>query len=518
MNNTIILDCTLRDGGYYTNWDFDKDLVREYYQAMEALPIDYVEIGYRTKALEGYYGKFFYCPDYVMAEAKQFMPSKKLSIILNEKDVRANDVDELLDPCKPYIALIRIAVAPENIKRAIELAKAIKAKGFEVAFNVMYMSKWAQNTDFMASIKDVDGVVDYFYLVDSYGGVHPSEVKSLMETVKNETSTPLGFHGHNNLEMALINTLTAAEAGARILDCTITGMGRGAGNLKTELLLTYLAHQGKKVSFTALSRVVTSFENLQNQYRWGTNLPYMFSGANSLPQKEVMEWVGLNRYPMGTIVNALSNKKNELSDNIKLPVFSPEKKYKKALIIGGGPSVLDHEQAVKNLIENNESHEFCVIHAGVRYLKHFHALSKDQMYCMVGSEKDKLERRFEDLTQLDMPCIFSPYPRKMGTFLPKDIEDHAVELGTISFIEQHSDSLLAIAIQTAMDLGVEEAYLIGYDGYDSKLSQSQFTVAKENQNIIDAANRLNNFKLIACTNTKYTNLTQSSIYSLTQNL
>ncbi|WP_240491749.1 hypothetical protein [Flavivirga aquatica] len=63
-----ILDCTLRDGGYYTNWDFDKQLLIKYSRAMEELPIDYVEIGYRSITLEGYLGKCFYCPEYVMKE------------------------------------------------------------------------------------------------------------------------------------------------------------------------------------------------------------------------------------------------------------------------------------------------------------------------------------------------------------------------------------------------------------------------------------------------------------------
>ena len=72
------------------------------------------------------------------------MPSKNLVIILNEKDIRASHVPELLKPCQGYITIVRIAVDPSNFKRAIELARAIKIMGFEVAFNVMYMSSGKQ--------------------------------------------------------------------------------------------------------------------------------------------------------------------------------------------------------------------------------------------------------------------------------------------------------------------------------------------------------------------------------------
>ena len=83
MKKIKLLDCTIRDGGYYTNWDFDKNLVKTYCKSMESLPIEYVEVGYRSIALEGYLGVYFYCPDFVMKLLKEMMPSKKLVIILN---------------------------------------------------------------------------------------------------------------------------------------------------------------------------------------------------------------------------------------------------------------------------------------------------------------------------------------------------------------------------------------------------------------------------------------------------
>ena len=55
-----ILDCTLRDGGYYTNWDFDDSTVESYIESINNLPIDFIEIGYRSIKLDGYLGKYFY--------------------------------------------------------------------------------------------------------------------------------------------------------------------------------------------------------------------------------------------------------------------------------------------------------------------------------------------------------------------------------------------------------------------------------------------------------------------------
>ena len=254
-----ILDCTLRDGGYYTNWDFDKDLVKTYFESFNKLPVDYLEIGYRSNPMKTYLGEYFYCPPYVLEQSKDFS-NKKLVIILDEKDVRAEHVPDLLAPCVGFITMVRIAIDPKNFTRALILAEAVKKLGFEVGFNVMYMSLWEKEKEFLKQIKDVSGIADYFYMVDSFGGVYPEDIKKTYDLVKNQTDVKIGFHGHNNLELGLINTLTALECGAAMVDSTVTGMGRGAGNLSTELLLTSLnAKELIDLDFNALSKVVDPF-------------------------------------------------------------------------------------------------------------------------------------------------------------------------------------------------------------------------------------------------------------------
>lgn len=515
INNSKILDCTLRDGGYYTNWDFDNKLVLNYCKLMESLPIDYVEVGYRSISLQGYLGKYFYLPVNVLKHLKSLMPSKKLVIILNEKDIRVEHLDEVLKPCIPYVKLVRIAIDPQNFERAITLAKAIKSMGFEVGFNVMYMSKWKDDTSFLNMLAGLDHVIDYFYMVDSFGGVNPTEVKEIINLVKEKTKIPLGFHGHNNLEMALINTLTAINEGCEIVDGTITGMGRGAGNLRTELFLIYANSKEEfDLNYTLLGDVVSSFEELKKSYNWGTNLPYMFSGANSLPQKQVMEWVGLNRYPISGILNALKNQKDAVSDNIKLPLLSNVKTFKKAVILGGGNSVKEHNTAIKLLLDNDEN--ICLIHAGTRNVSDFIDINSNQFYTLVGFEGEKLLNQIDDISNLKNTCLFPPYPRKMGTIIPAEIINNSVEIEDVKFTNLNSDSPLCIAVQAALDLGVSSIFLAGFDGYETTINQHQYTLSQENQKLINDINELDGVKLQSITQTKYKNISTISIYSLVE--
>lgn len=127
------------------------------------------------------------------------------------------------------------------------------------------------------------------------------------------------------MQLGLINTLTAIECGVDYVDATILGMGRGAGNLNMELLLTYLNKGGLEVDFNILGDVITAFQPLLDKYQWGTNLPYMLSGAHSIPQKEVMDWVTNRTYSFNSIVRALDNMRNKVEDNAHYQEFSADK-------------------------------------------------------------------------------------------------------------------------------------------------------------------------------------------------
>ena len=511
-HSVTILDCTLRDGGYYTQWDFSEELVTQYFESFNHLPVSYLEIGYRSQPLKPYFGKYFYCPEYVLRHARE-ASCKKLAIILNEKDVRAEQVPELLGSVRQYIDLVRMAVDPKNMDRAIVLARAVKELGYEVAFNVMYMSTWKSLPGFMDGLHAVNEVANYFYLVDSFGGVYPEDVAELMELVKAQVTVPIGFHGHNNLELALVNTLTAIAHGASIVDATVTGMGRGAGNLKTELLLTALnARTGLEVNFNKLSGVVDAFEALQAQHGWGTNLPYMVSGANSLPQKDVMEWVSKRYYSFNSIIRALQNQKEGIEDNQRLPVFAPESGFKRAVIVGGGPSARAHASAIKAWVERNPG--TCVIHSSSRNAGEYLDLDATQYFALVGSEGHRLEALFASFGAFSGNCILPPFPRKMGTYIPAIVEGRTYELPSLSSDKVPSDSSTIIAIETALTLGAEQIFVAGYDGYsETKMGEKEQALFLENNQMF-AHYRSQGVELKSVTPSKYDALEVQSLYSL----
>jgi 4-hydroxy 2-oxovalerate aldolase len=463
---------------------------------------------------DGYFGEFFYCPIPTLEKIRA-QTHKSLAILLDEKDLELAHLDALLQPCIGIIQMVRIAVSPDRLNNSLPIAKKIKSLGFKLGFNVMYMSKWNFDESFISILKQIDGLADYFYMVDSYGGVFPEDVRRICQLLKAETKLKIGFHGHNNLELGLINTLTAIECGAEIVDVTVAGMGRGAGNLSTELLLTVLASKGHvtEFDFNELSRLAEPFYKLKEEYKWGTNLPYMFSGANSLPQKDVMEWVGKRHYSFNSIVRALSNQTKGLKDNEQLPKFkSSENKVAKVLIIGGGESVAKHATALQTYLSKHP--EIIIIHASSKNALVCNDLSNQQYFCLIGNEGYRMESVFAGNLPQNAICILPPFPRQMGTYIPRDLLGQAFELSNFKLKRNYIDSLTAIAIQLADELQASSVELIGYDGYSGMtIGSKEQDLLKENDEIFQEAYALK-LPLVSLFHTNYKTLKTKSIYAI----
>jgi len=479
-----LLDCTLRDGGYYTNWDFDKSLVDNYFSEINKLPIDYVEIGYRSKEKNTYEGAYYYLPHFILKDCKKKC-NKKLAIILNEKEVEIHDLESLLKPCKGIIDLIRIAVDPNNLLRAIELSREIKQQGFKVCFNLMYASKWEEYSIFNEALIQINEASDYFYIVDSYGGLFPGDVENIFIEIKKYLTIPIGFHGHDNLELALMNSLTAIQNGAQIIDSTVLGMGRGAGNLKTELILTLLNKQKDlSVNFDSLFNLTNSFIYLKEEHNWGTNLPYMISGTFSMPQDAVMNKVKMRYSSLNSIINDnFSKAPNSYKNLEEISVFNPMQNIDSVLIVGGGRSTQLNAKAHYEFLKQHP--EIAIIYVSSKNVMVFSYLLNKQFHCLTGKEGYRLESMI-DLSEVSTKTFIIPPKRSpIVSYVPKKLEEHTKAISTIDFEDQFEESATALAFQIAADLNAQTIYLTGYDGYSVSIQKEELELFEENQIIFD---------------------------------
>jgi 4-hydroxy 2-oxovalerate aldolase len=251
---------------------------------------------------------------------------------------------------------------------------------------------------------------------------------------------------------------------------------------------------------------------LQKEYGWGTNIPYMVSGANSLPQKEVMEWVSKRYYSYNSIIRALQNKKEGVKDNLKFEILKHDNLCNEVLIIGGGESVIAHVKALVVYLETRP--EITIIHASSKNAKPFTNLKNKQIFCLVGNEGHRLEDVFDEYKDFQGICVLPPYPREMGTYVPVSVESRTFELEDVNFTELKVFSHTSLAIQTALNLGVRSVMISGYDGYSGdKIAEKEQELFIENESLFQDA-KTGGVEFYSLTPSKYKSLKAKSVYGL----
>ena len=265
-----ILDCTLRDGGYYTDWHFDNELVRRLVKSLDK-NVDVIELGYKSPIKGGPYRK---CNDGFIKSVVNFDVSSELSFMIDAKDY-INQPELLEDIIKPsgIFQICRVAMKKSEIYDSLELIERIQDLGYEVMCNLMQTSILeGANIKYFTDCMDKVGV-DVRYVADSYGALKPKDVAAIFEN-----HSVQGIHTHDNLNLAFANCVTALDSGAEWCDGTVTGMGRGVGNVFTEQLLQL---KDGDISADVLD-LVDEFQTMKNKLGWGHNPLYMYAGMNTV--------------------------------------------------------------------------------------------------------------------------------------------------------------------------------------------------------------------------------------------
>ena len=251
-NELKILDCTLRDGGYYNNWDFSKDLIEEYLLAMSAAKIEYVELGFRFFKKDIYLGPCAYTTSSFL-ETLKIPNNLKIGIMINAKDILSNNLSKseikknfFNFSKKNKISFVRFACHLNEVERIIPFCNELNKKKILTGINLMQISEISDFAIEKITKLVAKSKVDIFYFADSLGNLEPQNIIDISNTIKKNWKKNIGFHAHDNMSRALINAVAAFNNGVKWIDSTVTGMGRGAGNIKTEFALLQFSKYLKK--------------------------------------------------------------------------------------------------------------------------------------------------------------------------------------------------------------------------------------------------------------------------------
>lgn len=285
-----IVDCTVRDGGLVNNWDFSVEFVQDLYESLNASGVEYMEIGYKNspKLLksEGKEGPWRFLDDSFLRDVIQ-KKNTKLSALV---DVGRVDEADVLPRSESMLDLIRVATYARDTAKAIELGTLFHERGYETTINIMALSNVMDNelNESLAMIND--SPIDVVYIVDSFGSLDPDDFSYLVEkfnrALKNKR---LGVHTHNNMQLAFANTMAAAKLGVELLDASVYGMGRAAGNTPTELLLAKITRPEYDLR-PVLGMIEKHMLKLREKEEWGYLIPDMITGMLDEHPRSAMGW------------------------------------------------------------------------------------------------------------------------------------------------------------------------------------------------------------------------------------
>jgi len=278
-----VLDCTIRDGGLINNYQFTDELVKATYHAACDAHVDVFEIGKKLEVSDVYttdkWGPWNFCEEDVVKRVLDSYEGDYRPDIAVMFDVGRVDVAKLGKREDSPYDWIRVASYVADIDKGIDLVKRCKDLGYVTTLNIMAPSA-AIESDLVQGLQQLDRVdeLDYLYLVDSYGAFYSEQITSYVKLYqKHAPSKALGFHGHNNQQLAFSNTQQAIIDGVNLLDATVNGIGRGAGNCNLELLLNFL--KNPKFDVRPIYRVIQEqFVPLRDEIEWGFNDIYGISG------------------------------------------------------------------------------------------------------------------------------------------------------------------------------------------------------------------------------------------------
>ena len=276
-----VFDCTIRDGGLVNNYHFTDEFVKGVYDTCVAAGVDYIEIGKNnspTIMCDKEFGAWNFSKE---EDIRRIVGNNDTDLkIVVMSDIKRVVQDELLPKEESVVDMIRVAAYMHQIDEAIEIVEDAHAKGYETTINIMAIAS-SPDYEITQMLEKVSRTnVDVIYIADTFGSFHPEEIEQLtkkyLEFAK-ANGKEVGIHAHNNIQLAYANTLEAQKHGATFLDCTISGLGRGAGNCHMELLLKFLKDR-KYNQLPVLNFIEEFIVPLEKELDWGYSIPYMITG------------------------------------------------------------------------------------------------------------------------------------------------------------------------------------------------------------------------------------------------
>lgn len=287
MGKIKVLDCTLRDGGYVNNWNFGQLNITDIITKLLSSKVDIVECGFLSQTKETTPDKSIYrtveeVDDYYK---RNIAADSAMVCMINYGEF---NIDDLPRYSGGLVSGIRLAFHKKDMEVALKMCKQIKDKGYAVFVQPMVTLNYTlpELKKLVELSNDINPTS--LYIVDSFGTMKKQELMEMYSIFEEmlHKNIAIGFHSHNNIQLSFSNAQILMEIDTEreiFIDSSVYGMGRGAGNLCTELITKYL-NDNYEYSYNLLPVLEIIDDHLMNVFLkspWGYSVPFYIASINN---------------------------------------------------------------------------------------------------------------------------------------------------------------------------------------------------------------------------------------------
>lgn len=503
-----ILDCSLRDGGYINDWSFDNTQIIEMIDSLEKSAVDIIECGYlddkKGKKENSTLFSNIENIDYILRDTTNL--SQKV-LMINFSDY---PVEKLPFKENSSITGIRLAFHKKDLTKSLELAEKIIKKGYDLFFQPM-ITKNYNDLEFLRMLEKVNLLNPYaFYIVDSFGSMNLKEFTRYVNLVDNNLDDKilLGYHSHNNMQLAFSNAISLCMSSLNrdvIIDSSIYGIGRGAGNLNTELIFDFMNKTfNTNYKTMPLLEIIDKFLNsLMHEKPWGFSPAQFLSASFNCHPNYATYLINKNTNHIAEINQILSQIPDEnkssfdkeyieelylnsiVKDSLSLTKYGLEfDKSKKILLIASGTSITEYSSLIEEKVNSKDYITVSLNHKS-KFNTDFHFFTNqkrlDEFKSEISFEKTIISNNLEVNSSI-FPFVF--------------------DINVITKLENEVFTNVAlIVINTFLQNGFSEVEIAGLDGYSltsknynyNETTQILDKEALENENkiLLDGLSSLN---------------------------
>ena len=483
-----MLDCTLRDGAYIVNSNFGVAAIKGIIKKMQDANVDIIECGW-LKDKEHVIGTSFY---HVPQDLKQYIiaPKKNCQFVVMI-DWDRYDLTALPDCDYSSIDAIRVVFPHGKHKEGIEVARKIAQKGYHAYLQAANTLAYS-NEELIDLADEVNqSEIESLSIVDTFGAMYYEDLKRIVEVLDNHLrkDIKLGFHSHNNQQLSFalsiffVDWIITNSTRNAIVDASLCGMGRGAGNATTELIANYLnRHQlGNYDMDSIMDAIDTYMQPFLENYKWGYSTPYFIAGVYCCHVNNIAYLINnhrTNAKDMRNIIQSMSeeerrkydydlleqkyidNQSRSIDDTLALEELGKDLEGKEILLIAPGRSVTEKKTEIDKYIKEAKPTTIHVNAISADY-------PADYLFFINEGRYEYAQNSYPDVFRETKKIVLSGITRRDTQ------EDLAVNFNSVIKTGwEHFDNAVIYCLRLLDRLGIKKVKLAGFDEFLPIFSES----------------------------------------------